>query len=313
MMLGGCTKIWNVVIPPHPNSYQGFPDKVCVTLEDAPRESLFAGAAASVIIEAASKFAVKQVSKAIDKESKNYSSTYSGRDASELIQVKKETRKETKKDGSIIESSVFKAGLAVNGISVKRIIGSAAKQGCQADDLSKDDIAIEFRALIELSTQADALEIIPTYFEMHKAKAKVRAPRWYYPWSWWMYFDEKKVDVNIQILLSVIAESKKSGRTEIVIANRDFPMGKIDLTEGKKISEEDDLISLRSGWNPIPKLSFPDNITNEITLVGPLNLTVTIMESDDFGDVLAKGSAKLTEHEDDIVEAILKRLSISND
>src|SRR5262245_49997993 len=106
----GCAAVGNLLIPPHERSDTRGPDVTCVSFSPPPRESpaLLAIAGEQVV-----KLAVAGAAKAIEKESKRYGATYSGRQPDYLLKVKDK--------GDPV--------LNVGGILVRRLAGKGADLG----------------------------------------------------------------------------------------------------------------------------------------------------------------------------------------
>ena len=307
----GCAAIGDFAVPPHHNSEAESPDAVCVTFIPAKKEEVAAALLLAPIAEAAAKFAIDQTAKAIEKESKRYSVTYSGRTSDELFTVAK-VETTTNDAGKSVDRAV--PGLQIGGLRVTRLYGKGVeKSGCAAPLLGdpKPENVMDFEAVLEVSAQKDAIRIVPTAFSMTKAKGKVAAPRPYVPWSWWMWLDSSrgKVDVDIQVDLSVIAMTK-TGRSPVDLGKFDVPIGKLSLDQpvSKNLRQ---LQHLASGWIPLPDIQAPATVG---ATYGPVDLIVTVIEADDLGDVIAKGAAKLEDNKDKAVTGLLSALGLgSND
>ena len=296
LLLTGCSSILDKVIPKHKDSEVGAPDLVCVTTPGVTAES---PAILALVAPIAIGFAVDQAVKGMEVESDRYKCSYSGRATPHLLKVTQE------KDGQPPKVEVY-----AHTLRISRYHGQFANsKGCPSDQTGEDrqEVAekieqnkvMEFEAALKLNPSKELLTITPTRFLLHKTKAKV---------SWF----HSVVDVNAQITLSTfVAEDhqgqKKSQQADL--AQVDFPIGKVDLSEDRSVA----LNQLKSAYIALPIINYSSSgvSVDKPRLVLPVNVTMTIMESDDFGDVIAKTSKTINDNKQKIVEGALKSIGLS--
>lgn len=324
---GGCAGIIDAMIPKAPHSDANAPEVVCVWFPDAPREILPASLLA-VVAPIAIGFAVDQVSKGLEAEAKRYKASYSGRASSYLLKVSQATG-QTMTPASPAPppsapgtpatlpppqstpvpppSPLSKVELLHQKMRIDRYHGDVSKaHGCPANlsgperklaDAIKAERTMGFEAEMELSSNLDAIRITPTVFELKDTKAKVS-------------IFNQNVDVNVQVTLSTLVKENKDGAAKQAdIAQIDFPVGKLKLSDDIKPPS---LSQLRSSWYAVPRLTLPPppDDPSKFAVVGPLNLTITVMESNDFGDVIGQGAKLVSDNKTKIVDELLKALGL---
>lgn len=297
ILLSGCAGVFDFVIPKHSNSKAESPELMCARFihlppaGDAARKELGPLAAEAAMI--AIGVVIDQVAKGLEAESKLYKATYSGRTSSVLLNARKA--------GELVD---FR--FAEQGIKIQRFYGELPATECpgikESDEakIKEEEKAweqyrvMQFEAKFEPTKSLETFRIIPTLFELKKTKAKV---------SWF----SSEVDMNIQITLTGYAkEDKKSPPKQVDLAQVDFPMGKMNIS--KRIHKEA-LGHLASGSIAVPtpdktEIKFPGSDTR-LSLV-PINATITVMESDDFGDIIGKSAKTLTENKAKILDELGK-------
>ena len=180
----------------------------------------------------------------------------------------------------------------------------------------------------------NAIGIVPTLFELKKAKAKVSA-------------FQQKVDVNVQVTLTTFVRDKEGAVSQADIggdlhsASSNFRDRENLLTlQDGALKQLDPVISAPvrrpRGWES-PRASHvvarsaerPHCSTGCSAVVRhhplrclqrrrkrsarsvPINLTITVMESDDFGDVIAKGAKLVSDNKEKIVSEALKAVGLN--
>jgi hypothetical protein len=295
----GCASAFDALVPAHPNSLKRSQEVVCVRGLPAPADSeqITAAAVPAVIASAAIGlvgFAVDQFAKALDDEATRYKATYSGRTASHLLLVERST-------------STEKVSPFVARVVVARYLG---EKQCP-NDLLRDSpsMAMRFIADIELAdTQTvpgpahflTALKMIPAEFSVRFSKAKVAAS------------GDGAIDMAVQVTLTTFVVDEKGAVRPTDVAKIDFPMGKVALPSGEAqtILTRDHLRHLESTWQPLPALKTPILGAAGKFKVGLLNISATVIESDDLGDLIAKGARGIAENRARLVEAILDVLGL---
>src|SRR5262245_46061140 len=271
LLLGitGCASVFDTLIPKDPNSSARSPEVVCVYFARTA-EAAFSDQAVTAI----AGFVIDQFAAGIEAESKLYSASYSGR-YSDYFLVNN-------------LADQYQPQLVYNIAIIERYYGDVAKKnGCQysaADEQTRNQLDEErvmiFTAKFELGESKDVFRITPIGFNIKKSKAKV---------SWF----NGKVDVNVQLVLGGFVKNEKGAISQTDIAKVDFPLGKVELPT---TFDDKRLENLRTGWIPIPVQG-----GKGAAKLLPVNLVITVMESDDFGDVIAKGAKTLGENKAKIV------------
>jgi len=292
-MTGGCGSLLNAMIPANSRSNADAPEVVCVSFPDAPRE-VAPLAIAAVVAPIIAGIVVDQVAKGLEEEAKRYKASYSGRASSYLLKVTPAS-----------SGAAAKVELVQKRMRIDRYHGNVSKEhGCPRD-LSdalrttratqiESERAMSFEAEMELGKNGEAIFITPTVFELKRTKSKVSAFR-------------NKVDVNVQVTLTTFVKDDKATK-QADIAQVDFPIGKIELADSAKPPA---VRHLRSGWYFVP-LS-PGSVSGSMPqFIGPLNLTITVKEADDFGDVIGQGAKTVSENKAKIVEGLLKALGLQS-
>ena len=147
---------------------------------------------------------------------------------------------------------------------------------------------------------ATALRIVPKEFAVRFTKAKV---------SWF----KNKVDMAVQMTLTTLLADETGVIRQADIAKADFPLGKLTLPRGgaETVLKENELRHLISGWHQLPMLKTPLVPADKGTFkVGLLNISATVVESDDLGDVIAKGSKAVSDNRDKLIDAILNGIGL---
>jgi hypothetical protein len=162
---------------------------------------------------------------------------------------------------------------------------------------------------IHLTRDASALYLEPLAFRVSKTRSKVAFAS-YWPWHWpaslvwalWFAADRDiaVVDFNAQVRVDAIAEEKQQ-RVVFSVGSADIPLGRKPIW---RLEGDTPLAGAPpSAWMPLPKL---DCAMNGVAL--PATFTVTIMEANDLGDVIAQGAAKFREKQDAIARRIQQSL-----
>ncbi len=311
LLNSGCSSVGNVLIPTHPRSaLQG--DKYVLTVgitpspltkaaDGAPTSAVAVakGGPGAALAVAAVDFVLDEVQKGIEKEAKRYSATYSARTKTQLS-----------------------LSAAVTPTSTKFEVIGSPKWLLEA----KRGDALALSADIHWNQDGSAFYIVPTKFSFSGAGSKIASAGLPYslimPWRWpamlsvgvlKIFGQDKyfKPDVNIQLQVEALTAGKSS-----TLGVVDFPMGKVSLgtdyiltTNNVKTSGDLRLASLESPWLPMPALQAKQGGD----IIVPLNITLTVMEANDLGDVIAKGAEKAKEKKEDAAKSILEKLGIKNE
>jgi len=285
VLVQGCSGLGNVLIGHHPNSMSETAGNPNITLM---KDGSAVGAAGAAVVAQAAAIALKQLERAIDKESKRYKATYSARESGILCSFE-------------------------NGVAVPEIDSIVFDR--KAKEKDKEVEGTTFSLDVQVTPDCSAILLTPTDFKQSKAKSKV-AWASLYPWQWpatiiwapWYLADRSigKVDTNIQVTIDAIATDKNKERKLFQIGTLDFPMGKRPIQ--KLTSTNLPTGSLNPGYLPLPYVKEQPGKS-----FLPVNVTVTVMEANDLGDVIAKGSDRLKAKEDDLISALKKKLGLEKE
>lgn len=274
--VSGCASIADLVVWPHDRSNIREKELVCLEPELVPETApalLFLGP----VVEAAAGLLLDQAAKAIERESKRYKATYSARLPERLLTWQAQDQ----------------ARLRVGAMAFRRYAGPGAPTACGGES---DKALLTFKVALETTSTGDAIRLIPHEFSIKGTKAKVAAL-------------DADVEVNVQVAVAGVAQGKEGAAT-VDFGRADFPMGKIKLGEmagGKAVVKTaDDLKHLASPWFALPAFRQPKTMAD----FAPVTFTVTVIEANDLGDVIAKGGTTLAEQRAKIVEELLKALGL---
>ena len=290
IFLTGCAELGDTLIPPHPNSDIRDSELTCLVLDPVPSsreemgEELMLKGASFVI-----GWAIDQTAKILEKEAGRYTATYSARNSGDLYEVSSDRSSAKKKLG---------------GFTLTRFSGPDVGLGC--GKIQASEKVFELKAQIEVNTDGNAVQVIPTQMYLAKTKAKVPALTWW-PHTWWRALDRNsgKVELSATIVMTTIRESTESVTQEAVM-KVDIPLGRYKLT---MTPINANLAGTASGWFPLPHIK--DAKTQLITTGLPTTVTVTITESEKLGDVLGKASKEMINNKQKFTDEILKLIGLN--
>jgi len=317
----GCSVLGDVVIPPHPKSAATDPELICLILKPPKEEEVrppdgflplvVPGVATAVAVIGG--VLIDQAGKAIKTEGERYKASYSARTTDFLLKATKPGARPT---------------LNIKSITLVRYYGKDTPMnwGCK-DPPSGDYKALTFEAEFltflpkyplpkEKEKNQDQLQdhgllqLQATGLSLARTKAKVPSPRWFLPWSWWMFFDRsaQKIDINANVAMTVMAQEKKDSEIKPVDLMRvDLPLGKRNLDD--KTDWKVDHIA--SGWIAAPQFDTSGLAAGQ--LFAPVTITVTITETDELGDPIGEASKKVSENKEKILAELLKALGLKTD
>ncbi len=288
----------NIVLPPSPKSDANSPEVVCLSFTPAAQEVApifvpFLSTAVSYAVGAITD----HVGKAIEYEANRYKASYTSRASGFLLR---------KLDSGEVR-------LNIQGFTLSRYHGDTAKIGCPLEGTNNSDLTARFEAQVYdpsqlyVSTDKRQLKIIPTAFSLKRTKSKLAYPRPYYPWTWWLYFDSssRKIDMDIQVTLTTIGQQNNGRIGEVTLLRTDIPLGTIDMSRSVSFNAKA-LAHLASETTAIPALE-PSESSGDFM---PVNLTVTVIEASNLGDVLAKAADDARKSRGTVSEELLKALRI---
>ena len=277
--LPACTGLGNALIGAHGNSMRDTSKASTngnggLSLEMKKGGTAVALSAAPVIA-IVKELVVEGLKKAVEVESKRYDATYSARGAALLYT----------KTGTTVTPEV-------DGLTLTRWVNVTE------DGQEKQVKALEFDLAMEISQDGSALKLNPQAFELRYAQGKVAFPS-IFPWHWvssilwapWFVADPTiaDVDVSIQVRLEAIAQDKKGAVKTIDLGAVEFPMGKSRIYDLPQKRGANQFGGAGPLWVPLPALDGDCRL--------PINVTVTVVESNDLGDVIAHAEALLDKAE----------------
>ncbi len=292
MLVGmtGCADVMNAVIPAHPHS-----------LAPTTGTSLYihekeAGVAVASARDEAVSFFYDALQKALEDESKRYEATDSARGSGKLING----------GGLIFARSSTKSGHEALPVTRGVVVGKSN------DNVAPfpNGVTTVFEAKFEDAGDG-GIRIVPTHFMMKRAKAKVPVAHGHSlarPWQWpvalYLLFkggDESpvgSVDVNLQITIQEASGAKPQlqlGKTAVHTV--DFPLGKIKMS---------DLESTNGAVLNIARLEKSRSRILPINTGSSVNITVTLVESNELGDIIGKEAQRLKDNKDDYLKRIIR-------
>ena len=252
-----------------------------------PGARAIGGPAAGFVADTLVPLAIKALTKTVEKEAKKYSATYSARDS-----------------GLLIDTIGANPGTITQKISCLSFVRTVKGRGKAA----KDEPVMGFLAKLEVSEPiySEGFRVVPIYYRIERTKSKVagiskdKIRSFLFPWMgvYWVWSrvdsDLNKVDVAMKINLRAI-RNKKEGRVNVPLREIDVPLGKIEMGEGAVTRGEDKLRTARTGYIPMPNLG-PSQRTV------PLDITISVVEKNDLGDVIGKQANKLKKSEEDNIQ-----------
>lgn len=298
LSVSGCASFIGAVIPAHSKSKKESPSVVCVTIGNVPVPTAAPAIVAALAPVIVGVF-VDQVIKGLEQESKAYTASYSGRSSSHLY------RRSAGSDPS----------QHARDLTIIRYFGQDATD-CAPPEPKQDKVKLsEFAARIQL-IQGDGdyrmIQLVPTRFQLEGTKAKVSAFR-------------SQVDINAQVTLASFVARKSGSATpeaieRVELIKADFPIGRVDLDRPVSMTEAQ-LAHLKTDLVPLPMVTLggappgggQGAAAQRLSLFLPVNATMTIMEADDFGDVIGDTAKKLSENRQKVLEGILKTLGLGGD
>lgn len=236
-------------------------------------ESVVATAILTALIPVAVDFGVEQISKAIKKEQAKYTQTWSGTDGSDHFFVSREL-------GSQI---------ALRSIIIERFVRYRGET-YRASYIKLD---------VEASRDSDFFRLVPACLRVDLAKAKIKG-------------SDDTVDFKLDVVFkaSYIKGGKNGKNGEVEVAEtKAHPIEIGDIKLGQTYSGNA-IHGSSTGWHPV----ITRYEVNEIKGLnhGVYSVDATVVESDEFGEVLGDLSKAFDDHKDDIAtklgEALLKAL-----
>lgn len=246
---------------------------LCLETRKNPDEAAIAALLLAPLVKAGAGFVIDKVAGAIETESKLYKATYTARLPEKLFTVDPEG----------------KIRLKFDEITLSRFAGDPKITSCANSTGAKP--AMRFTVQLNADPAEGNLRFTPKGFEYRQSRAKVAA---------W----DNKLDVNVQLQMVALAADKDGKKSSIEVAKVDFPLGHTPIGIEHKASPEQ-LKPLSSGWYPLPTFAKPASGP-----FGAVTLTLTVMESDNLGDVLAKGAKTIRDDKDKLIEKLLEKLEI---
>lgn len=284
LALAGCGHT-NGLLPKNDESMVLENEVLCLATKAPPEELAVESLILVPLVKAGAGFVIDKVAGAIEQESKLYKATYTARLPDKLLVS-------YKTDGSAEQ----KIKLRFNEITFARYAGDPKVTNCA--NAGTAEPAMRFTVRLNADSQEGNFRITPKEFKFQQSRAKVAA---------W----DNKLDVNVQLQMLAILTDKEGRKTSSDVAKVDFPMGRVPI--GKHyVADENRLKSLASGWIPLPAYPKPVGTNKPAAPIdfGAITITVTVIESDNLGDVLAKGSKSIRDDKDKLIDKLLDKLEL---
>jgi hypothetical protein len=272
LLLAGCSHTTGL-LPRNEASLITEHEVLCLATRKIPDEAAAGALLLAPLVKAGAGALIDRVAGAIETESKLYKATYSARLPEKLFVVTP--------DGKI--------QLRFDEISFSRFAGDPKITSCA--DAQKAKPAMQFIVRVNPDPAEGNLRFTPQSFEYRQSRAKIAA---------W----DSKLDINVQLQIVALTADKDGKKSSSDVARVDFPIGRVPIgTEHK--AGPDQLKPLASGWFALPTFTKPSSGP-----FGAVTLMVTVMESDNLGDVLAKGAKSLRDDKEKLIEKLLERLDL---
>ena len=246
---------------------------LCLETRKSPDEGAIAALLLAPLVKAGAGFVIDRVAGAIETESKLYKATYTARLPEKLFTIG---------TGNKIE-------LKFDELTLSRFAGDPKVTSCANASGAKP--AMRFTVQMNPDPVEGNFRLTPKDFEYRQSRAKVAA---------W----DNKLDVNVQLQMVALAADKDGKKSSTEFAKVDFPLGRVPVGAEYKVSSEQ-LKPLASGWFALPAFTKPAS-----GHFGAVTLTLTVMESDNLGDVLAKGAKSIRDDKDKLIIKLLEELEL---
>lgn len=272
LTLAGCSHT-SGLLPRNDASMVTENEVLCLETRKSPDEAAIATLLLAPLVKAGAGFVIDKVAGAIETESKLYKATYTARLPEKLFTIGPEN----------------KIGLKFDEITLSRFAGDPKVTSCANAAGAKP--AMRFTVQLNADPAEGNFRLTPKEFEYRQSRAKVAA---------W----DNKLDVNVQLQMVALAADKEGKKSSTEVAKVDFPLGRVPVGTEYKASPEQ-LKPLASGWYPLPAFTKPAS-----GQFGAVTLTLTVIESDNLGDVLAKGAKSIRDDKDKLIDKLLEKLEL---
>ncbi|MDR4484361.1 MAG: hypothetical protein R3B95_14320 [Nitrospirales bacterium] len=311
----GCSTLGNVVVPPHPNSDLREKEKVCIYQSlEAQKKAIPA-----IVAAAGVGLLVDRIAEGIKEEAGRYKTSYSGRktfrlfldspgkemnpaiDTFELVRwVGKEMQNKSCKEIEALFSPEEKLSPKTKNHLLR------IKKDEKDQTVIEETIRVGFKFS---AINQPIWEVTGDYLLLGKTKAKVSQPKIWAPWTWWLYLSDSagKIDLSATLAIGGVITTK-DGVKHSEFLKTDMPLAKnVDLHD---VDEEPNQIGIKdvtSGYFVIPASNKGSQDEKDRV---PMTLSLTINESDDIGDLIAKGSKKVSENKQQIINFSLEKFGL---
>jgi len=248
---------------------------LCLETRKSPDEAAVASLLLAPLVKAGAGFAIDKLSGAIETESKLYKATYTARLPEKLLTVTPDS----------------KIRLKFDEITLSRFAGDPKVTSCANTASAKP--AMRFTVQLNPDPAEGNFRLTPKELEYRQSRAKIAA---------W----DNKLDVNVQLQIVALAADKDGKKSSTEVAKVDFPLGRVPVGTEYKASP-DQLRPLASGWFALPSFTKP-----AAGNFGAVTLTLTVMEADNLGDVLARGAKSVRDDKEKLVEKLLEKLDLKD-
>lgn len=283
--LVGCSAIF----PAHPASEFKDGEETKLTLLECPEEgriTRFPAAALAPLIPVVAGFAIDKAADALETEAERYSASYSAKASGELYWHTPHKA-----------GNAWSADIKLCGFQLVRTVG--------------DEPASRFVFDVVPAAAGDAFEVTLAEYEIQKAKAKVfdaRASS--HPVSRVLLvgffhdlgnlfgfsdYGDASLDANLKVEIEAVWVDNKGKYHTETISTLNRTITDINLDEPMAGTGES------WGWLPPVPVSY---LNGSPWGRGNFNLRVTVVEADDFGELVAKAAEKLRDNKEVIVERV---------
>ena len=268
------------ILPKHEDSLVTEDEVLCLSTKASPDELAVASIIMAPVVKALAGAGIDAIAGAIEKESKLYKATYTARLPEKLFRSYKSGGEDRVK-------------LRFTEITFTRYAGDPNVTSCE--DAGNAVPAMRLTVAVAADAAEGNLRLTPKELVYRQSRAKVAA---------W----DHKLDVNAQLQMVAIVSDKDGKKSNSDFVKVDFPLGRLPI--GKNyMADERKLKPLASGWFALPAVAKPAAPTE----FGAVTIIVTVMESDNLGDVLAKGAKKVRDSEDKVADKVLDKLGLKEE
>jgi hypothetical protein len=325
--LSGCSATGDFFVPPHPKSDFRAPEKTCIYIKDtgSPKFAM-TGMAASAAIG----FIVDRIADGVEEEAGRYKTSYSSRTTFSLFEEAPGNTFNPTLDSFELVRWIGKMAKEKTCSGIEELFDEKDKTRTVTEKSTQKEIVEQLLRKKEVENKVVLEEAMRISFNMHsknypiwevtgdyillgKTRAKVSEPQILVPWSWWLPLSKSsgKIDLNATLAIGGVITTK-DGLKHSDFIKVDMPLGKkFELADEEGKFNKIDISDVTSGYFVIPGPKTKDDDKNVV----PITLSLTINESDALGDLIGKGSKKISDNKQQIINFSLEKfgLPVEND